>query len=99
MKYLQSFRAVERAFPGFTAFAGPFNTSTEDPKVKAKNEAQRDSALANQLQQYPDAKIVSHGPREWVIRKNPLSTSAAERVKSMTSGKLGVKAGRGGAKG
>ena len=99
MKYLQSFRAVERAFPGFTAFAGPFNTSTEDPEVKAKNEAQRDSALANQRQQYPDAKIVSHGPREWVIRKNPLSTSAAERVKSMTSGSLGIKAGKGGAKG
>lgn len=95
----QNGASVARLHPGYIAIAGPF--AVQHPKEEFSKKYQQEAVRSYREQRKlcPKAKIVMHGTQAWVIRKKPLITEAADKMKTFHSGSYGIKAGKGGAQG
>ena len=97
IRILQNAEHVEARFPGFHAVAGPYGINFIDLNLRKHERALCVRSHRDQVKACPHAKVVMHGPKAWIIRKKPLELWDA--TKTFTSGSLGIKAGKGGAKG
>lgn len=95
----QNGASVARENPGYIAIAGPFAVQHPKEEFAKKYQDQAVSAYREQKNICPKARIVMHGTQAWVIRKKPLITEAADKMKTFHSGSYGIKAGKGGAQG
>lgn len=96
---LQSAEHVEARFPGMTAVAGPYGVNFIDKDLRKHERALCVRSFRDQQKVCPKSKVVMHGPKAWIIRKKPLITEAADKMKTFHSGSYGIKAGKGGAQG
>lgn len=88
----QNANAVEKLHPGFTAVAGPYNVNHQDKGVAKSEKATCVRSWRDQKKKCAKARIVSHGPMAWIIRKAPMELYSI--APEIVSGKLGIKGGR-----
>lgn len=91
---LQSAEYVEARFPGFTCVAGPYGVNFVDCNLRRHERALCVRSFRDQRKACPEAKLVMHGPKAWIIRKLPLELDNGKRNKLEVAGNFGICAGR-----